>query len=492
PLAWTLGAGLAACAAVAAVSFSLSAVPVAGEYRRLPARGTPAGPSVIFITVDTLRADHLGCYGYGRPTSPFVDSLAAGGARFTDPSAPAAWTKPSTGTLLTGLYPSRHGALYHGSRLHLPPGERTLAEAFHAAGYVTAGFVSNPNVKRVFDFDRGFDEFFDSPVEDTISLAAIRGSYFGRILMDLLRHEFNWKYENDVRRMNEHVLAWLEVNHEQPFFLYVHYIDPHIPYDPPAEYRRQFASPRSGFPLFNARKERVGRDLYDGEVRYTDDGIRELVEALYRHGRGEDALLVVTSDHGEEFFEHGVLGHGFSLYQPVIHVPLILHGPGIVPGTVVGEPVQILDLPATVLDLAGTGVTRLGDGISFAPLLAAPAAGREGPYFLENEFGQNEGDRRSFVFKGVRSGRWKLVLTEANTYFPPGDPRYGSLALYDLAADPGEERNLIRDEAHRDLVRSLQERLAAHLAFLDETGFRDAEPAAISAEILGNLKALGY
>ncbi len=491
-LTLSVGAVFLLCVVGTAPFFSLSAVLHDVEYRTLRERGSPEGPNVVFVVIDTLRADHLGCYGYERPTSPFIDSLAANGTRVADASAPAAWTKPATGTILTGLYPSRHGALYHGSRLQLPRGERTLAEAFRQAGYVTAGFVSNPNIKQVFDFDRGFDEFFDSPVEDTISLASIRGSYFGRILMDLLRHQFNWKYENDVRQMNEHVLAWLETNQENPFFLYVHYIDPHIPYSPPGEYQRQFARDHPGFPLFNERKELVGIDLYDGEIRYSDDGIRELVEGLEQHGLWENTLLVLTSDHGEEFFEHGILGHGFSLYQPVIHVPLVLHGPGVVPGRVVEDPVQIVDLPATVLDLAEAGADRLGDGVSFASAIREPSWTPPAQYYLENEFGQDYADQRAFVFKGVRKGRWKLVITEANQFFPPLDPRYGSLALYDLVSDPKERNNLIHEEEHRARVTEMKELLETHLTFLDETGFRDAEPAAISEDILGNLRAMGY
>ena len=204
------------------------------------------------MTVDTLRADGLSCYGYPRPTSPFLDSLAESGTRFADPVAAAAWTKPATGTIFTGLYPSRHGALYHGSSLQLPEGERTMAEAFRQAGYVTAGFVSNPNVKAVFDFDRGFDVFFDSPVEDTLTLACIRDTWFGRSLMELLRHQFNWKYENDVRQMNRHVEGWLAKNGDERFFLYVHYIDPHIPYDPPSPWREEFAQDH-GFVTFEKR-----------------------------------------------------------------------------------------------------------------------------------------------------------------------------------------------------------------------------------------------
>jgi arylsulfatase A-like enzyme len=477
--AWTLARG------------ALSPIESEPQYAALPAREGPPGPNVVLITVDTLRADHLSCYGYERPTSPFLDSLAAAGARCADASAPASWTKPSTGTILTGLYPSRHGALYHGSSLHVPEGERTLAEAFAQRGYVTAGFVANPNVKAVFDFDRGFDEYFDAPVQDTLTLASLRTSSFGRMLMALLRHKFNWNYENDISSMNREVLAWLRQNHSSRFFLYVHYIDPHDPYDPPAAYREQFAR-GAGTALFNERKRKVGIDLYDGEIRYTDDGLKALVEALREHGAWENTLFVLTSDHGEEFFEHGVLGHGFSLYQEVVHVPLILHGPGVPAGVVLEEPVAVLDMPATLLDLAGAGVERFGDGRSFAARLRGAAPAPSEALFLESEFGQTDADHREFVFSGLRMGPWKLVLTERNKFFPPSVARFGREALFHLGDDPGESRNLFHVAEHEQRVAEWIELLRAHAQFLAETGFRDIPPAALTPEIEAGLRALGY
>jgi arylsulfatase A-like enzyme len=489
---------LGSCAALALASAwtlargELSPVDSAPSYAELPARQGAEGPNVVLVTVDTLRADHLSCYGYERPTSPFLDSLAAAGARCADAVAPASWTKPSTGTILTGLYPSRHGALYHGSSLHLPEGERTLAEAFRQRGYVTAGFVANPNVKAVFEFDRGFDEYFDAPVQDTLTLASLRTSAFGGMLMRLLRHKFNWNYENDIASMNRHVLAWLETNHRSRFFLYVHYIDPHDPYDPPARYREQFARP-AGMSLFNERKRRVGIDRYDGEIRYTDDGLKALVEALTAHGVWQDTLFVLTSDHGEEFFEHGVLGHGFSLYQEVVHVPLILHGPGVPPGVVLEEPVAVLDLPATVHELAGGEGQRFGDGRSFAARLrGAPPEQLPGTLFLESEFGQTDANHREFVFSGLRSGPWKLVLTEENKFFPPSVPRFGREALFHLGDDPAESRNLFHQEELSPRVAEWLELLRAHAQFLAETGFRDIPPAALTPEIEAGLRALGY
>ncbi|MBM3976990.1 MAG: sulfatase [Planctomycetes bacterium] len=493
---------LLVCAALTLARFDLGSnarpAPTPAEVAAevLPPRaavlaGVPAqAPNVLFITVDTLRADVLSCHGYGRPTSPCIDALAAEGTRCADALSAAAWTKPATGTLLTGLYPSRHGALYHGSRLHTPKDGSTLAEVFQRAGYVTAGFVTNPNIKAIFDFNRGFDRWYDAVAEDTLTLSALRDSWFGRIVHEFTRYQFNWKYANDIDSLNARILPWLDANRERRFFLYLHYIDPHEPYAPPAEYEARFRQAH-GFPLFNERKRLVGRDLYDAEVRYSDDGLARLFEHLRSLGLYENTLIVLTSDHGEEFFEHGTLGHGFNLYQEVVHVPLILRGPGVAAGRVLSETIATRDLPATLLDLVGLGITELGDGKSFAGALrASPTAPPAGPFFLESEFGQDEHDIRSFVFSGIRDGSLKLVLTERDAYRPVGAG--GRQELYDLATDPLERHDLMHDPLVRARIEKLVQALQTHAQFLQEHGLRDVPTLLLSPEIRANMKALGY
>ena len=295
--------------------------------------------------------------------------------------------------------------------------------------------------------------------------------------------------------MNRHVMPWLKENADQRFFLYVHYIDPHIPYSPPTHYRDDFSRDH-GFVILNERKELVGIDRYDAEIRYTDDGLDELVEALKANGAWDNTIFLLTSDHGEEFFEHGVLGHGFSLYQGVIHVPLIFHGPGIPAGRRVEKPVQNVDLAATVLGLAeekdGAQELLFGDGQAFTKAFENSEWTKESPYFLENEFGNDGRHNRSFVLNGVRSGPWKLVLTEENAYFPPSNPLYGRQALYNVVTDPDEKENRISDEDQRARIEDLLARLRSHAALLTETGFRDIEPAALSKDIETSLRALGY
>jgi arylsulfatase A-like enzyme len=233
-------------------------------------------------------------------------------------------------------------------------------------------------------------------------------------------------------------------------------------------------------------------DLYDGEIRYTDDGIRQLVEKLDTLGIRDETVLVITSDHGEEFYEHEVLGHGFSLYQPAIHVPLIANGPGISQGRVVEASVQIVDLPASLLDFAGTGIRSFGDGRSFAAAMADPDWKPTGDLYLENEFGEGQDENRDFVLNAVRDGKYKLILTERNLYRPVWSPKYDAQELYDLEADPGETKNLVFDPKYRARVASMLDRLRKHSQFLVDTGFRDIKPAALSEDVEADMRALGY
>lgn len=490
-VSYILSISLIVCIGLSIIQFDFSAVPTKVEHPAVAARGNPNGPNIILVTIDTLRADHLGCYGYKRPTSPFLDSLAAEGTRFADASSAAPWTKPSTATILSGYYPSRHGALYHGSLLNTPDNGKTLAEVFQEKGYVTAGFVSNPNIKKMFKFDRGFDEFFDSPAEDTLTQAAVRDSVFGYILKELSRYQFNWKYRNDAAEINRHALAWLDNNKDRRFFLYLHYIDPHEPYSPPADYEKQFAQ-NHGWTFHNDRKRRVGVDLYDGEIRYNDDQLKIVGDKLKSSNIWDNTIIIVTSDHGEEFFEHGALGHGFSLYQEVIHVPLLMRGPGITKNMVVESPVGLVDLASTVLDVAQTGVTATGDGKSFANLMRDPKFKSRDRLFLEDEFGENEKDTRSFVINGLRMGPWKLVLNERNAYRPPEDPRYGREELYNLETDPGEKSNLFHNEKNREIITKLIEDMHKHATFLSEKGLRSIPPALLSPEIAAEMRRIGY
>ena len=317
-----------------------------------------SGPNVLLVCIDTLRADHLGCYGAERDTSPHLDRLAARSIRFVDASATACWTKPSVPSFLTGTYPLQHG-VYQGSTRDeggtssdvLPSDARTLAEAFSAAGYQTAAFVKNAQLRAGLGFEQGFDLYADEA--------------------------------GDAREIRWQASDWLaERDPARPFFLYLHFLDAHWPYDIPSEAARRWASPE-GVDFFRGDRSGDLRDeinsqrlaltpsqredliaLYDGAIRYVDGELGRLFALLEREGLADDTLICVLSDHGEEFLEHGKIGHGHGLYENLLRVPWLLHVPGR-PASEVEVPVSLVDVFPTLL--AAAGIAPDGAGAARLP-----------------------------------------------------------------------------------------------------------------------------
>ncbi|HEU5321013.1 MAG TPA: cation:dicarboxylase symporter family transporter, partial [Methylomirabilota bacterium] len=329
-----------------------SARPVAGEIRlekpevRAAPRPEPAAPAVaakgkrpnvLLYLVDTLRADRLGCYGYGRPVSPHLDAFAGRAVLFERAVAQSPWTRPSVASILTGLLPTAHGVQTLEDRL--PEAARTLPEILRAAGYRTAALSTNHHVATGTGLAQGFDDFF----------------------LDEEHHA-----EPVVRR----AVAWLDrrTAKERPFFLYVHTLDPHAPYQPPAVWRQRFAPgvrPEAGSRedldrLYRSRgEERAARiaevsRLYDAEIAAGDEAFGQLLAALRERGLYDDTLIVFVSDHGEELGERGGLGHGHSLYQELLSIPLVVKPAGRQPaGRRSSRLAQQVDLLPTVLAAAG-------------------------------------------------------------------------------------------------------------------------------------------
>jgi len=279
-------------------------------------------PNVLFVVVDTLRWDHVGCYGAARKTTPFVDDYAAGATRFDRAYSVAPWTMPSVASMFTGLYPSRHGANSFG--LGLTDEVDTLAEILQREGYATQGVISHTAIGARNNFQQGFDVYLESEARghDHLSTDGVTGQAIGKL---------------------EGLAAG-----EAPFFLFVHYFDPHYNYKRHPEYG--FAADAAGrldgeqpmrellrmAPDMTPDESQFLRDLYDEEVRFTDAGIGRLLERLQVLGLDEDTIVILTADHGEEFLDHGDLGHTGSLYEELVRVPLILRGPGrTTPGSVV-------------------------------------------------------------------------------------------------------------------------------------------------------------
>jgi arylsulfatase len=408
-------------------------------------------PDIVLVVVDTLRADHLGVYGYTRPTSPRIDALAAGATVFDAAWGAAPWTLPSVMSMFTGRYPSSHRVENDG--LRLAADVPTLPEMLRARGYATGGFVSHVYVTAPYGFERGFDHFDD----------------FG---LSKPGYRLEARMEPTADKVTDAALRWLKTERGRPVFLFVHYFDAHWPYEPPdatrdlfpSDYRgpldatwdslSKFQDPSRPMPD-DYRRFLVSR--YDGEIRFVDQQIGVLLDGLQVEQRTGRAWVVVTADHGEEFKDHGSIGHGRQLYEEVVHVPLVVAGPaGMVPaqsGTArepagdklaapasarrIATPVSGVDLLPTILDLAGGALPQGLDGKSFVALLrgGADATAANRPVLSETV-------RLNAYRRAVRSGALKLIddMDESRT------------ELYDLVADPKETQDLSvsrRDERLR-------------------------------------------
>jgi len=419
----------------------------------------PRPRNLVLVSIDTLRPDLLGCYGHERPTSPALDTLAAGGVLFETALAAAPWTLPSHASLLTGLYPSRHGVRRAGAVL--PDDVVTWAAWLRERGFTTSAIVNSHWLGRETRLERGFDGFV-------------------------------WVEENVRRRrpsrVGELAARWLAEGPAEPFFLFLHFYDVHSDYASLPSYEERFRQPYDGPADGSTRQLRAVRegraslgpddvrhllDLYAAGVRQMDDALARLLRALRDLGLRENTLLVVTSDHGEEFLEHEGVLHGRTQYEEVLRVPLILAGPGVPAGVRVREPVSLVDVMPTALTLLALPAPAGLDGLDLGPLFAgAGATLGERILFAEADWRNEEDD----VLRAVRSGRYKLLV----------DRRSGARRLFDLDRDPGERVDVQAD--HPELARQLHAALEAFARGAREV----APPAELTPEERERLQALGY
>ena len=397
----------------------------------------PAARHVVLVTIDTLRADRLGCYGSNVAT-PHLDRIASEGALAPQATAHVPLTRPSHVTLFTGLLPFEHGIRDNVSP-SVVPDTPLLAEAFKKAGFATAAFVSSVVLASESGLDRGFDVYSDR-------FEGARGDA---------------QFLNTVQKRGDVTLAeataWLEANHARRVFAWIHLYDPHDPYEPPEPYASRYAD-----------------RPYDGEVAWSDELIGRLDATLTRLGLAKDTLLVVASDHGEGLGEHDESLHGFFAYQTTLRVPLIVRGPGIPPRTRLATTAALVDVFPTVLDLAGLTSPGPVSGRSLAAPLRGSAASAEPTVYAETlvpllHFGWSD-------LRVVREGRFKYIQA----------PRP---ELYDLDSDPGERTNLAEREPRR-----AEAMRAALVRFMDlERAQAQQAPAhAASTEMIEKLGALGY
>lgn len=403
----------------------------------------PAAPAtarnLVIVTIDTLRADRLGCYGNREVATPRLDQIAAGGALFEQATVHVPLTRPSHTSIFTGLLPAEHGIRDNVSP-SLAPEVPTLAPMLKDAGFRTGAFVSSIVLSRQSGLHRGFDEYADRFEVDGDD---------ARFLNTIQR-------PGDVAMKD--ALSWIESAPGGRFFAWIHLYDPHDPYEPPEPYASRYA----------------GRP-YDGEVAWTDELIGRLEGALQRLGLQDQTLLVVTSDHGEGLGEHGETVHGFFVYESTLRVPLIVRGPGIPPGRRMKGVARSVDVMPSVLDLLGVPAPAgwKGSGQSLAPVLRGTASmAAPQPAYAESllpllHYGWSD-------LRALRDGRWKYIQA----------PRP---ELYDLEADPGETRDLAAAMPAR--AEALRNGLAAHLAREREV---KTDAAGVPADLLEKLGALGY
>jgi arylsulfatase A-like enzyme len=445
---------------------------------RVPApRGTPARPSIVVYLVDTLRSDHLGCYGYGRPVSPHIDAFASDAVIFEDAVSETSWTRPAVASLFTGLSARAHGV---NGRMDALPGQAlTMAEILAGLGYQTVGFTVNGNVAREFGFDQGFSRYellpgSILPSQAGALSAAPRGGDAPR-----------------SSELNERLEAWFAGRTSRsPLFLYLHTADLHSPYRPVPRWRQRFASgvvnPEvGGLPSLKRLAQRPAAvregpvreliDLYDAEVAEADEGFGRSLDELRRRGLYDSAAILFVSDHGEEFHDHGYWEHGHTLYSEVVHIPLILKlpaGRGRA-GLRVRGLVQLADVLPTLLDLLGEPPPPLTSGRSVLTRLVAPSAPSSGTAhsYLNVD---------TFHAESVQAEGFKLID------YPAGDDRPAE--LYDVVHDPLEKVDCVSDHS------VMEGYLTSRLVRLQRMTTRvlGAQRGEVDADVLDNLRALGY
>jgi arylsulfatase A-like enzyme len=435
--------------------------PLWGAPEILAPRPRRGRPNLLLISLDTLRADHLGTYGCDLPTSPVIDRFATEGALFEQVVAAYPSTPASHMTMMTGTYPAVHGLV--GPLDHVAPDIPTLAELLARAGYETAAVTEDGMLVGAAGFQRGFASYREN-----------KGATI-------------WDASGQVDVTFPAGLRWLEAHRGERFFLFLHTYQVHEPYSPPPAFDlfKTYRENGKEVPITDATPLAIrSRHLYAGEVRYVDSEFARLMEGIGALGETGRTLVVITSDHGEEFFEHGWKGHDESLYEEVLRVPLILHAPGLVPaGLRVPVQVSLADLTPTLLELLGVPPSPVAQGTSLVPLLKDPSAAA---FAKRVAFAELTKKHQPYLM-GARAGGFMWIFPEV----PGRKPE-----VYDLRKDPGEHDNVATPpllaegerliEQYRTAGAAAQSRLAQH------TGGPETAPPALDERTVEKLRALGY
>lgn len=431
--------------------------------------------NIIIYLVDALRADHLGCYGYERETSPNIDRLAEDGIVFEKFISEGSWTRPSVASLMTGLHHRVHGVMDMEDALK--DSVTLISEILHDRGYTTGIISLNAHMHEKFGFNKGFDEFLIWDIEEL---------------------------DTSSRIANDATFELLEKHRGEPVFLYIHTVDPHDPYQPEKEYRifeSDYDGTIDGSAKSLARLERLPRDkvprehveqveaLYDAEIRHNDEQFGKLIDKIKQLGLYDRSIIIFTADHGEEFFEHGGFKHGQTVYTESVHVPFILKLPDQrFSGTLIRDLAMTVDIVPTILDLVGISAEPEFDGKSLKPLISSTKPAHR---VLFNEIDMKSKDFRA---EALYRGKWKLnvPLSPKNTArLEAGGP----LELFDIEKDWAETKNLYSE--YPIIAKYLYHVLEKEKAGITAKAalFGDVEKISreeIPPDVIKQMKALGY
>ena len=473
--------------------------------RTAPAQNAPQG--VILIQADTLRPDHLGVYGHKRDTAPNLSRVASEGAVFQHAYAQAGWTKVSTPSIMTSLYPTTHGVAKIPDRL--PASATTMAEVYRTAGYATLSLSSVMFTGQFTNLHQGYEE-----LHELTSVGDSGGPYTSKT----------------SREYVDRAVDWIERHREEPFFIYLHVFDPHSPYEPRRPYDTMWADPAKREDHIKQREALrktikapflAGRGMatrgemieagidpaayigydkewYDSSIRGMDAEIGRLMERLRAAGLDEKTAVVFLSDHGEEFHEHGRMWHGQSAYGEMVRVPLIVRWPGQVAARRVDDPVQLIDVMPTLLDMSRLTHPEGLQGQSLMPLLQAASNGQAGtvsaadttwrrrPVIIEKRPEGSPEFPGALESTAIIDGQWKLIH---NTTRPPDRPEF---ELFDYASDPLDQTNLA--DKHPDVVKRLAKTIEGFRGMATAAKLKpDTEATStMTPEQLQRLRSLGY
>ncbi len=462
-------------------------------------------PNILLIVMDTVRADHLSCYGYERPTTPHLDRLAEEGVRYANAISTGCWTVPTHSSLFTGTYPSFHGA--RDGHPILNPNAQTMAALLKAYGYQTVGFTNIGWLTENTGLIRGFDTFL--PVYRLYQGRSIP-VLARRVLAKLVSVLTGGKLTG-ASTTNQQVKRWLtHRNPEQPFFMFINYAEAHAPYRPPRSFAQRFLEPyglnlaealqvnqdplkhMAGAAVMAEKDFEVLRTLYDAELAYLDTRLGELFSYLDQQDLLDQTMIIVLADHGENLGDHGMLGHKWCLYDTLLRIPLIIRYPSHFPsGTTVENQVQVVDIFPTMLDILDIQEKGIRDQLQGFSLLPDQVSNHPRQFAVAEWTGRSWKDdfRKYPGFDYTQFERdLKAIRTHQFKYIWASD---GQHELYDIAKDPTESRNLV------DVLPEEAQRLQDHL-FNFINAVKSTEETAPEEELemdqvlVEHLRELGY